>query len=195
MKRIKIGMMALMAVTMFVFASCNSGGEKKTKKESKTRLVEKVVNDTYKISLPTYFEDLDGLNDDASLQMGKELNEFYIIVIDEAADEFYKVFDDYMLEDLYTRDLSGFTDMVLESMEMDAGVFDIGEYKKLKINGLDAIQTEFYNVFNGLDIYYHFTAIESGNNFYQIMMWTLKDNKDKYENTMKDIAGSFAEIN
>lgn len=189
MKNIKIAIFTLMALSMLAFTSCNMGGNK-----SDSKMKEQLVNDTYKISVPDFFEDLNGLNKDASLEMGNELKEFYMIVIDEPAQEFYNIFDEYMLKDLYSRDLTGFTKMVLETMEMDAGIFDIAEYKEIEINGIKAIQTEFYNVFNGLDIYYHFTTLESDNNFYQIMMWTIKSNQKEYENTMAEIAASFSEV-
>lgn len=202
MKTRKFGLIIVMFLTTFAFMSCDGGKENNAEttsdepveKKNENNFVEQSVAGLYKISLPDYFELQPGLNDEASLQMGNAEKEIYTIVIDEPTAEFYSVFDEYELGNLYSRDLTGFTDMVLETMEIDAGVFDIGEYREVKIDGWNGFQTEFYKYISDLKVYYHFTTIETDENFYQIMSWTFEDKLDVHKENMDKIAQSFKEI-
>lgn len=184
MKPLKTVFPAIIILLTIALTSCN--------KESK--FVEQTVNDKYAISVPENMTYLPGMSDEASFQYGDEAQEFYVLIIDESREEFYAVFDEYFLEELYERNLKGYTDMVIDNMSETSDIFNVGAYKELTINGMDAYQTDFYGVFNELDIYYHFTTVESDNSFYQIMSWTLKPNMEKHKPDMGKIASSFKEL-
>jgi hypothetical protein len=178
---------------MLVLASC---GQKKTEKNAveSVKMEAHRVLDEFEISTPDYMLPMDGLNDRASLELGNEEQEIYCIVINESKAEFFEVFDQYQLSDFYTRDLRGFTQMLLETMEEDSGISNLGDLKPIEINGLNALKTSFTNQFNGLDIFYTYVNVESEDNFYQIMIWTLEANQEKYYPLMNKIALSFKRL-
>ncbi len=139
-------------------------------------------------------KDLDALSSEASFQYGNDSTQFYVLVIDESREAFYAVFDEYELEDFYTRDLNGYSEMVVENMQDNADIFNIGAFENTSINVVEAVQTNFYGIYNDLDIFYHFTTLESDTDFYQIMSWTLKENMDLHKESMEKIAQSFKVI-
>jgi hypothetical protein len=180
----KIKALVSILIAIFFFQSCNQ----------ETKYVEKTVKEMYRISVPENMTALKGLSSEASFQYGNELQNFYVLVIDESSDDFYTVFDEYELAEFYPRNLMGYSQMVVETMQENADIFNVGDFEELTINGKEAIQTDFYGIYNGLDIYYHLTTLESDLHFYQIMSWTPKENMDSHKESMKEIAHSFKEI-
>jgi len=177
----KIKILVFIFSAIFLFQSCNQ----------ETKYVKKSVKEKYSISVPESMEALNGLSSEASFQYGNELENFYVLVIDEPRNEFFAVFDEYELGDFYPRNLIGYSEMVIDNMQENADIFNIGTFEETTINGIDAVQTDFYGIYNGLDIYYHFTTLESDVDFYQIMSWTPKENMDLHKESMKKIAESF----
>lgn len=180
----KIKAIVSILIAIFFFQSCNQ----------EIKYVEKTVKETYKISVPENMTALKGLSSEASFQYGNELQNLYVLVIDESSDGFYTVFDEYELAEFYPRNLMGYSQMVVETMQENADIFNIGNFESVNINGLQAIETDFYGIYNELDIYYHLTTIESDSHFYQVMSWTPKENMDSHKDSMKKIAHSFNEI-
>ena len=70
---------------------------------------------------------------------------------------------------------------------------DNGEYKKLntKIRNLDSNQYEVYGKTEGIDVNYLVSFVESDEDVYMIMSWTLNNRYKKYKNTFKLIQNSF----
>ncbi len=188
MKKFSFIILTLAMISTFSIVSCKNT-DKKTPK-----LVEQTVNNRFKISVPKSFTHAEGLNNDASLQMEDKNKEFYLLVIEDSKHEFEQALANHNLEELYGKDIEGYTNMLLEAMEINAGIFDVNEMQQKTINEHNAFSTEFFNVFENLDIYYHFTTIETEKNFYQIMLWTLKANKDEYRPIMEEISKTFVEI-
>ncbi|MEA1874331.1 MAG: hypothetical protein U9N51_07890 [Bacteroidota bacterium] len=180
----KIKIIVAVFIAIFLFQSCNQ----------ETKHVEKSVKDKYKLSVPENMTELEGLSSEASFQYGNESESFYVLVIDETSDEFYTVFDEYELEEFYPRNLMGYSKMVVETMQENADIFNIGKFENVNINGLEAVETDFYGIYNGLNIYYHLTTLESDSHFYQIMSWTPKENMKLHEESMEKITQSFKEI-
>ncbi|MDA3910733.1 MAG: hypothetical protein PF448_05190 [Bacteroidales bacterium] len=180
----KIKILIAVFIAIFFLQSCNQ----------ETKYVEKTVKESYKISVPENMTELEGLSSEASFQYGNDSVSFYVLVIDETSDEFYAVFDEYELDEFYPRNLMGYSKMVVETMQENADIFNVGAFENLTINGIEAVQTHFYGIYNGLDIYYHLTTIESDSHFYQIMSWTPKGNMKLHKESMIKIAQSFKEI-
>ena len=73
------------------------------------------IQGKYSLSVPSFLTKVNNLNEDASLQYQHAWKELYVIVIDEAKSEIGTALKTYDLEGIYSQDLKGYTDLVLEN--------------------------------------------------------------------------------
>ena len=150
-------------------------------------------NGLYKIELPDYMEETFHLNNEASLQYQNLFKELYIIVLDEPKDEFHDVISQGDYANDYTKDIQGYTNFLLDShpeREITGG-----DIKPVKINGLDARIYEMKETTeDGYDITFKAVNIEGRKKYYQLMVWTLTENMEKYNTVMDNMINSFKEM-
>lgn len=71
----------------------------------------------------------------------------------------------------------------------------INEYKDVVVNNYSSQYIEFYNTNSDqINTYIRSYAIETKNHYVQIMLWTLKSNKDKIQQEFNNIIDNFKEI-
>lgn len=125
----------------------------------------------YTVDIPDYMTRTYNLNDVATLQFQNVTKEAYTIVIDDSKEqlqsvgmkfvnpkEFLESFTSTYMPDVTNRQLSGSTDFV--------------------VNGNSHSQSELTWTNDGIDFYMLITAVETPNNFYKILSWTLREFKD-----------------
>jgi len=178
--------LSLILGIFLLFFGCQQSGNKTQKVE---------INSKYSLDLPDFLSKTSGLNENASLQYQNLLKEFYIIVIDESSEEFYdaiKENQEYL--DYYTEDFLGYSEFVYDLIVESLYSYESTEWKDLKINNLNARQIGISGKISGLDVYYHYTIIEGAKDYYQVLIWTLKDKLEEHKPYMDEIANSFKEI-
>ena len=121
------------------------------------------------------------LNSVAILQASYGLKEHYIIVIRDRK------------TDLSNTTLEEFSDLTVSTL---TNSIDDPEVKRLvdtKIGGHPAIQKEVRGKYSTFDIVYIHTAVESEDNYYQILAWTLADRWRQSEDVLHEVTNSFRE--
>jgi hypothetical protein len=159
------------------FASCNN----------ETVFKEVKVNNRYSISIPDYLQPCTDLHKDASFQYQNTDKDIYAIVIDERK----KTMENYDLDydiDLYFNSIAKqpFLETIKEGKVSPPGRQDI--------NGHKALVADITGKVDGTAVYYRMAVIETPFAFYQILVWTRADNKDKYFPDMVKMIESFKEL-
>ena len=145
------------------------------------------VNEKYSIALPDYLKPAAELHDQASLQYKNEEQDFYTIVIDESKKEMIHYDLDYDLE-LYFKNIA--SSPFLKSIQGGT----ISNPVKKQINGYDALISEITGSVHDTMVYYRLCVIETKNNFYQLLIWTRADSKEKILQDINKIMESFKEL-
>ncbi len=190
----------LLVVTLF---SCKqiirevveSGSNATVEKLESTDFSEVELDQLFKLSLPNYMKSMTNLNDDASLQYANIYKEAYTIVIYEDKQEFIDSFieyGEYNVEISFIENYSGVqTNFISENLSNQ----QIIPYNLSQVDGLDAKQIMMKGNMDGEDIGYIIGYVKGKDNIYMIMTWTLLEKLNKYEQTFKDIIGSFKLVN
>lgn len=171
-------------LTAFTLASCINENE-----------VQTITANNYQIELPAYLNKAYSLNDDASLQYMNMWREFYVIVIDETKAEMHAAIDENQLSYVYSKDLNGYSSLLLDSFNDFKGRPNHTPLTTTTINGMQTQLTSISDYVDGIGIYYKIGYFESENNYYQVCTWTLKEYKAKYDAKMDKIIHSFKELN
>lgn len=152
------------------------------------------VDNQFQLTVPSSLTDTKDLNDVASLQAENQLRDVYVIVIEDSINEFSQSLIDNEIDSLYSDGLEGFTRLLVESANSDFENPKISTPIPMEINGLKAIQVEMEFTNDESVIYWCPTYIQGKNHYYQLIWWTLKENKQKNEAMMKKVVASFKEL-
>lgn len=174
----------VLAVIVLLFMSCGVGRKKE----------EVVIEGRYKMKVPTTMSAVTDLNDEASLQFQNIFKELYLIVIDEDISEFNISIVDNGIDDVYSQDLDGYCNLLIDVFTEDVVTSNQTEFIDLTINGLSARQIEIDGEVDGIPVYYCYTFIEGEKNFYQILSWTLLEKKEEHTKMLKKMPLSFEEL-
>ena len=149
------------------------------------------INKKYSVDLPSFLSVATDLNEDASLQYENQLREFYVVVIDEPR----KAFDDMMEsgEIGYGPDLDGYSQLLVDDVRETIADKSTAKPTKAKINGLDARLASLSGTVENLNVYWKVGYIQGKKDYYQVLCWTLAENKEKYDAQMGEIINSFKE--
>lgn len=173
-------MKKILALCLFtVLLSCDS-------KEVQTI----TIKNEYSLQLPDFLSKASDLHENASLQYQNTLREFYVVVIDEPKQDFYNIAE--TTED-FPADFNGYHEILRSGLEEAIEDIDITPTKDTQINGLKAKTFSLTGQIETIPVYYEVAYVEGKNKFYQIVTWTLKDNKEKYGEQMRNILLSFKE--
>jgi hypothetical protein len=167
----------------FAFISC-----------SKTESAETVnIGGRYSIDLPKSFKKANRLNPEASLEYMDAVNGLYVIVIDEQKDAVINAIVENGLENTYSPDLKGYSQLLADTMKPNLKAGTIKPFNDTIINGLNARKTDLEGIVENLRIHYELGVVEGKNRFYQIMTWTTPNDLLKNQEQMQAIISSFKE--
>ncbi|MFD2585299.1 hypothetical protein ACFSQJ_00045 [Croceitalea marina] len=155
------------------------------------------INEEYEVKLPKYMKEAQNLNDEASLQYQNIFKETYFVVIDEPKEEFKEVFLDIGEYDESLPLIKNYKNAQLEFFKESLTTYEFINESSKKINGKDAEVVAFDGKVQGViyDISYLFTFVEGDDKAYMLMAWTLKNKRDKYQETFEYISDSFTVLN
>jgi hypothetical protein len=179
MKKITIPLLIILSLY-----SCQSGDEQQTV----------TIEKKYSVSIPAFLTKASGLNDDASLQFQHAWKEFYVIVIDESKSEIQKALDDNNLNETYTNDIKGYSELLMNGFEQVISVSHKSEIIDTTINNMPARLLTVSGRTEGIDAYYSLAFIQGKERYYQIMAWTLSNKEYEYKDKMNQIMYSLKEL-
>ncbi len=171
----------LLAVVITCLISCRSRANE-----------EVVVENKFKVNIPTYLSQTFDLNEDATLQYQSRFRDVYVMVIEDTKEEFHNILIESEITDEYSSDFEGFAKLMFAC----GGFWDVPEddVKINKINGLNAITVETSNIIEGVDIFYKAALIEGKTTYYQIVAWTNANKKSKNKADIEKMVDSFTEL-
>lgn len=152
------------------------------------------IKGKYTIDLPSNYTKTTDLNKAASLQYQNTIKNIYTIVIDEPKEALAVALEENSLYDTYPNDLIGYSKLITDGMESSISVKKMPDFKETTINGLKARILSFEGLSSGHQVYWKLAFIEGNNTYYQIMVWTNAESRNKYEKEMVAIINSFIEI-
>lgn len=132
------------------------------------------------ISATDKWENFKSINTDASLSIANPKENKYLIIITESKKDFSS--------DMTLKDYSEF--MMENSKKDKNGVISP---VTLKVNNYDSISYKYTGEVNKLKITYILSAIETKNNYHQVIAWTTTTNYTKYESELTKLITSFQE--
>ena len=132
-----------------------------------------------KVSVPGTWAKLPELNKQASLQVGNKSNEVYLIVITDAKADL----DNFTLEKHHQQT----RDRMLKKMKNASATQPVS----LTIDGHSALQDELTGTEEGTNVVFLHTTVDDGNDFQQILAWTLKSRWQKQNQLLREVTASF----
>lgn len=152
------------------------------------------IENRYSIVIPSFLTKARGLNDDASLQYQHTWKEFYVIVIDEPKTEMQKALDDNNLNEIYTNDVKGYSELLLFGFEQALNVSHKSVIVDTLINNMPARLLTINGRVDGVNIFYSLAFIQGSDRYYQIMSWTMARKEEEYKDKMNRIMYSLKEL-
>ena len=171
-------------ITLFVYTSC-------TPIET-SRIV--TIKNQYSVDIPSILKETYNLNYESSLQYQNLFQELYIIVIDEPSASLYEAVVDNGLEDQYSIDLDGYSEVLIDAIKNTMDISNISDFVDCKINGLDARCIQVEGTYENVKAYMQFCFYKGQNTYYQLMTWTLMSKKYAHKAKMDKMIESFTEI-
>jgi len=204
MKRLKLSALALLSIGFF---AC--GGSETISDETKDELTDALeeieaevpagwhtnsTNSYFHIDIPGNMTPMD-LNEDATLQYGSYeesgdvVLESYFIVLMETLEEI----ESYETDNEFTA--LSYSALAVESLRDGLDSYEVltKSPKVEKVNGLDCVKSEMRGAVGDVNVYYKLGVFEGEKAFYQVLTWTIEDQKPQFEETLDKIIDSFKE--
>lgn len=149
----------------------------------------------YEIDVPEHMEVTNELNDEATSQFewvheeGGTLKEHYLIVLMETKEEI----ESYDLG--FDLDALTYAELSIQNLQGGLDTYNVitKEPKIETVNGMDCVKYEMEGAFLDVSVFYKLGVFEGEKAFYQVLTWTLKDQKDEFAPQMDKIIASFKE--
>ncbi|PZE18644.1 hypothetical protein DNU06_02095 [Putridiphycobacter roseus] len=143
----------------------------------------------FEIDLPSYFTKADLDNEDAIMQYGNLLKEFYAMMIYEPQVDLIEIKENYSLADYADFNLQN-----IKASLMHPKVQRVSSFTK--VNGADCIAYKIWGLFPEIneEMFYYLTIFKTDLNFYSFHTWTMASQESKHINTMEKMITSFKEL-
>jgi len=142
------------------------------------------IGHVFYLDIPNSMVRTTSLNNSAIIQYMNEILGTYLIVIDENKEEI-------QLSGGKFNSPKEYFDFFLDGFKTDET--EVLSNTAMNINNHNAYQSEISSMLDTIKIYYLITIIETDEYFYNIISWSLFDNKDKFKEEFIKIADSFKE--
>lgn len=147
----------------------------------------------FSIEAPIQMKKSKTLNSQAKIQIADVSQELYSIVLDESKQDVISMLAN-LGEENNEDSFKTYADLTFNSLLESTDVSTNQKLTKVVINGKTAYVSNFDAKVSGIDVFYSFASIEGANTYYQVLVWTLKDKKEKHFAEMTAIVNSFVEI-
>ena len=136
-------------------------------------------NGKIKVNVPGTWTKLPELNKQASLQAGNKSKEVYLIVITDTK------------TDLDNMTLEKHHDLTRDRMSQKMKNASATEPVSLTMDGHPALQDELTGTEEGTTVVFLHTTVDGGDQFQQILAWTLKSRWQKQNELLREVTASF----
>ena len=148
-----------------------------------------VVDEQFKMDLPSTMQPTNELHDFATLQYADEDNGFFLIGIAEPKEDLENLQLYYSLED--------YADFVQRTVGGGLDTFNVATSHSQVINGYNCMSADLFGAISTeeepLEVYYRVTVMESPTYFYQLIGWSGRDNFQVFRSVANHIECSFIE--
>jgi hypothetical protein len=120
---------------------------------------------------------------DASLGIGNQVLEQYLVVVSEPRSDF---------PEGYT--LAQFAEIASEQAFATLADAEVTDFAEVSVGGMKGLRREAKGSADGLGIFYLNTYLESPTYFHQVMAWTLVENEERYRAVLETAADTFREV-
>lgn len=183
--KMKILKIAGVAFLFLGLAACS--GELKYKTDKNTGF--------YEIDVPERMQSTNELHAEASTQyeyveqVGDVVKEHYLIILMETKESIDALGLDFEFDALTYSELS------IQALEGGLASSEVltKEPKIEKVNGMDCVKIDMKGNANGIDVFYKIAIFEGEKAFYQVVTWTLLEQKDEFAPIMDKMLASFKE--
>lgn len=205
MKLLKLSALALVSMGFF---AC--GGSEKPSDELKNELTDALneieseapagwhtnsTNSYFHIDVPGHMEAMPDLNAEASIQYGYvedvdgTVKENYMIVLMETMEEI----ESYDLDEDFTA--LTYSALAVESLRSGLDTYEVltKSPKVETINGMDCVKNEMRGSMGTVNVFYKLGVFQGEKAFYQVLTWTIEEQKADFEADMDQIIASFKE--
>ncbi|MEO8516437.1 MAG: hypothetical protein ABI426_06820 [Flavobacterium sp.] len=184
----------LLIILLILLYSCKEVNNTTQEEDNATERYDTItLGNRYSLLIPESLERTDKLNDIARIQFQNKQQDFYIIVIDQLKEGFYKRVEEKTFN--VTPDIEGYFKVIKEHFGEECGIknFKVSNITRGKINSNKAITfTMTGECYDGkYSVFYRYSIVESKLRYYQIMGWTNITNADKTITKMNKIINSF----
>lgn len=161
------------------------------------RLIEwtTVKSDLYTFQVPGFMYEMSDLNSEATSsfgyvaekQTGGGVLEMYCIVIQET----HKEIKSYELEEEFN--VNSYSDVCISNITSALTNYTVSERKDEVINKMNAVTTMIIGSHETVEVYYHLGVFHGKKAFYQVLTWTIVDQRNQFSGPMNQILRSFKE--
>jgi len=149
----------------------------------------------YEIEIPEHFEVMNDLNSEATSQFGYVADEggttkeHYLIILMETKEEIAS----YDLG--FEFDAMSYSELAVQSLEGGLDGYEVitKDPKVEKVNGMDCVKSEMRGNLGAVEVFYKLGVFNGENAFYQVLTWTIEDQKEQFGPHMDKIINSFKE--
>jgi hypothetical protein len=132
-----------------------------------------------RISIPGDWVELPYLSATARVRVGNRWKEQYLVVLSEAKSDFGNV-----PVEKYHQIMR---DRILQYMTDSSGSAPV----TVTIGGYPALQNELRGMKDGMDVAYLYAVVDTGDDYYQILAWTLQSRWDRNQGLLREVTRSF----
>ncbi len=168
---------------LFVFVACGDN-------QSEEISFKTIDHADFKLILPEYMDEMEGLNQYAVLEYGDRDKNLFLIVLRDEKEVFLDLLSvaDTVIDQT---DVHDYTKKIAEMMKENSGISDFTVIDTTKRNDWSTVFAEFSDRVDGKDYYYHLGITESAGYFYQLMFFTPEAKKKKFIPVMDSSILSF----
>ena len=183
MKNLRDRIIVFGLLPFFVFGCSLADRINKEVSKNKTPQTLNSTDNNIQITVPGNWQKRTDLHDDAELQAANLMGEQYVIILRESKADFGKAFN-----------LDSLTKIARDNLKTAAKDTFFTEPVAVKINGYDAKQFEAGGEIENIKIKYLYAIVETPNNYYQIITWTMNSRFEKNKGILSEVIYSFKEI-
>lgn len=140
------------------------------------------AGNVFSIDVPEYMSRTVGLNSAATLQFKNEVKDVYGFIIEDSKEEL-------ALAEKNFKNAGEFYEYFIKDFLVGEEKREIGKETTKSKNSLHYVESEasYYDSEYDIEIYYYLGIIETKNNFYKLICYTSRANKDQYKDDFRKI--------
>lgn len=164
---------------MAACAGCGQQNQDQDKQNEPALTTFTSIDGIFQVAATEEWQSMTGeLHEEATLEIGSESKNKYLIVIPESKIDLTMTLEEY-------------TDLVKKITSANLKNVQIEESIPLTVNGLNAYSTEITGTVDNVNVAYWVYTIDCPEHFVQLIAWTLKSKQTSYQENIQAVLDSF----